>query len=239
MLELRRHADVRAFAHVTGGGIVGQPAAGAPRARRGGRSSAGRGSEPRIFAEIQAAGAGGRRRDGSRSSTSGSGCSRSCRPATCSAPSTRSGPWATRPGGSARSTRAAAIPRSRSRTEAVSAARAQRSQRVADAAVVVPQPHRAKMTAAGNNTFHRSPKSRLFRSRAERQYHEERQSARDGRWLGVQLVRFAAWFVDQACPGARARYRQLPRQHAEDQARSATTWKIETGKIELVMLQSR
>ena len=56
MLELRRHVDVHAFAHVTGRRHRRQPAACAPRARGGGRSSAASWERPRIFDEIQAAG---------------------------------------------------------------------------------------------------------------------------------------------------------------------------------------
>ena len=55
LLELRRHVTVHAFVHVTGGGIAGQPRAGAARALPRDRAAR-RWEEPRIFAEIQQAG---------------------------------------------------------------------------------------------------------------------------------------------------------------------------------------
>jgi phosphoribosylformylglycinamidine cyclo-ligase len=55
LLALRRHAEVRAFSHVTGGGIPGNLARILPHDRDA-YVERGRWEEPRIFAEIQAAG---------------------------------------------------------------------------------------------------------------------------------------------------------------------------------------
>jgi phosphoribosylformylglycinamidine cyclo-ligase len=55
LLALRRHADVRAFSHVTGGGIPGNLARVLPHDHDA-HVERGRWEEPRIFAEIQAAG---------------------------------------------------------------------------------------------------------------------------------------------------------------------------------------
>ena len=57
MLELRRHVEVHAFAHVTGGGIPGNLVRVLPDTLRRRSSERGSWDEPRIFAEIQAAGA--------------------------------------------------------------------------------------------------------------------------------------------------------------------------------------
>jgi len=56
MAELRRHVDVHAFAHITGGGLPGNLARVLPD-RCDGVVRRGSWDEPRIFAEIQAAGA--------------------------------------------------------------------------------------------------------------------------------------------------------------------------------------
>ena len=55
MAELRRHADVHAFAHITGGGIPGNLVRALPD-RCDGVVHRGQWDEPRIFAEIQTAG---------------------------------------------------------------------------------------------------------------------------------------------------------------------------------------
>ncbi|MGZ4688038.1 MAG: phosphoribosylformylglycinamidine cyclo-ligase [Acidimicrobiia bacterium] len=55
MAELRRHVDVHAFAHITGGGIPGNLVRSLPD-RCDGVMHRGTWDEPRIFAEIQAAG---------------------------------------------------------------------------------------------------------------------------------------------------------------------------------------